>query len=483
LEKTLYDGECQRIGSRKLDEATCRRYHYRSGPGWQAADYFDVAGHRVAQHCRYPGKGFSWRGDARKVTLWGQHLFKPNRRVIVTEGEIDCMSVAQAFGLRWPVVSLPNGAAAARKDFLASLEWLEGFKEVVILFDEDEAGRMAATACSEVLTPGKAFIARLPRKDANEMLQHGEVRQLLDACWQASPYRPDTIISGVDLIERVLKPPPPSIPYPWAGLDAYLRGQRCGEITCWAGGTGAGKSQLVREIAYHLHQKGEKVGIIALEESVVKAALSQISLEMGEKLHDPTVRGGIDNNAIRGAALTALNNVWFYDHFGSVEADVLLPKIKFMVLGLGVKWVILDHVSIMVSGMATEGDERKRLDELMTRLRTTVQECDFGMHLVSHLRKASGTPHEEGGRITLDDLRGSGALKQISDNIIAAERNQQDANETERNVTTLRVIKCREFGDTGISAKVKYSKTTGRITEHGFDPASGGDSDGTKGDF
>jgi twinkle protein len=380
------------------------------------------------------------------------------------------------------VVSVPNGASAEKKDFLSSLGWLEGFEEVVILFDEDEPGRLAAAECAEVLTPGKAFIGRLPRKDANEMVKHGEVKELVDACWQAAPYRPDTIIAGVDLIERVLAPPPPSIPYPWPGLDAYLRGQRLGEITCWCGGTGAGKSQLVREIAYHLRTRGEKVGVIALEESVRKAALSQVSLEMNEKLHDPTVRDGIDDNAIRDAAKVALKDVWFYDHFGSVEAAALLPKIKFMVKGLGVKWVILDHISIMVSGMATDGDERKRLDELMTRLRTTVEECDFGLHLVSHLRKASGTPHEEGGRITLDDLRGSGAIKQVSDNIVAAERNQQHEDELERNVTTLRVIKCREFGDTGISSRVSYSKTSGRITEHSLDPTSD-DHDGSKGDF
>jgi twinkle protein len=273
----------------------------------------------------------------------------------------------------------------------------------------------------------------------------------------------------VDLIERVLAPPPPSIAYPWSGLNLYLRGQRTEEITTWCGGTGAGKSQLVREIASNLHKRNEKVGVIALEESVRKAALSQVSLEMSEKLHDPEVREKIDNDAIRVAAGRALDGMYFYDHFGSVEADVLIPKIRYMVKALDVKWVILDHVSIMVSEMATSGDERKRLDELMTRLRTTVQECGFGMHLVAHLRKAAGTPHEEGGRITMDDLRGSGALKQISDNIIAAERDQQAPDENQRNTTMLRVLKCREFGDTGMAAAVRYSKRTGRITEHSLD--------------
>jgi twinkle protein len=480
--RELREGIFDSIPNRSLTEATCRKfgYHTDAGRTWQAADYYNSSGARVAQKVRKSGKKFSWVGDPSDTVLFGQQLWKPTRRVVVTEGEIDAMSVAQAQGLRWPVVSVPNGASGAKQAFVKNLEWLEQFEAVVILFDQDEPGEIAAVECAEVLTPGKAHIGRMPRKDANEMLVAGEVRELVDVCWQAAPYRPDGIVAGVDLIERVLAPPPPSIDYPWVGLNSYLRGQRTEEITCWCGGTGAGKSQLVREIAFSLHQKGVSVGVIALEESVRKAALSQVSLAMNEKLHDPEVRAKINDGAIRRAAGEVLDGMYFYDHFGSVEADVLIPKIRYMVKALEVEWVILDHVSIMVSEMAAQGDERKRLDELMTKLRTTVQESSFGMHIVAHLRKAGGTPHEEGGRITLDDLRGSGALKQISDNIVAAERDQQAQDESVRNTTTLRVLKCREFGDTGTAAAVRYSKTTGRITEHYLDSLGGNDEEKKK---
>ncbi|MHC4698989.1 MAG: DnaB-like helicase C-terminal domain-containing protein [Planctomycetota bacterium] len=479
-EMALREGVFSEIPSRALDEATCRKFGYRVGVGepWHAADYYDARGKRTAQKIRHPDKTFAWVGEPKGSVLFGQQLWKPGRRVVVTEGELDAMSVAQAQNLRWPVVSVPNGAGGAKRAFIKSLEWLEAFEEVVILFDQDEQGEAAAVECAEVLSPGKAYIGRLPMKDANEVLVAAKgapdkVRILADACWQAAPYRPDCIVAGLDLIEKVLVPSEHGVDHPWVGLDAYLRGQRRGEISCWCGGTGAGKSQLVREIAYHLRQKGEVVGIVALEENTRKAALSQVSIQMNMKLHDPKVRDEVDVKEIRSAAEAALDGMFFYDHFGSVDADVLIPKIRFMVKGLGVTWVILDHVSIMVSGVATEGDERKRLDELMTRLRTTVEECGFGMHLVAHLRKAGGTPHEEGGRISMDDLRGSAAIKQISDNIIAAERNQQSDNDDSRHTTTLRVLKCREFGDTGIAAHVCYSKETGRITEHTLDATEG----------
>jgi twinkle protein len=479
----LWWGEPLALTMRGIELETCQKFRYLQGDGVQLATYFDKSGQPCAQKVRHPDKSFSWTGEPKRAVLFGQQLWgEGGKRVVVTEGEIDALSMAQALKLRWPVVSIPNGASGARKDLAKNLEWLETFREIVLMFDEDEPGRAAAAECAELFTPGKVKIARLSLKDPNEMLLQGRIGELVRACWEAKAWRPDGIVAGVDLIERILAPPPPSIPYPWPGLNTYLRGQRRGEVTTWCGGTGAGKSQLVREIAYDLRVRGERLGVIALEESTRHAGLQQVALQMGVRLHDPVIRERVADEAIRAAAQTALDGMYFYEHFGSVEASVLLPKIRFMAKALDVRWFILDHVSIMVSGTATEGDERKRIDELMTSLRTTVENLDIGLHIISHLRKANGTPFEEGGRITADDLRGSGAIKQISNNIIAAERNQQAEDEDEKNTSTLRVLKNRVFGDTGIAARVLYSKATGRTTEEGL-PFRKESSDDPQGDF
>jgi twinkle protein len=470
--RELVTGEFGALPARGITEETCRKFGYRravlDGQLVQVADYYSTKGELVAQKLRTKDKSFPWRGAPRAAALFGQQLWAPGgKRVIVTEGEIDALTVSQIQGNRWPVVSIKNGAQGAHSELLAQVEWLESFDTVVLCFDSDEPGRKAAVECAEIFSPGKCRIARLPMKDPNEMLLAGRVQELTDACWQAAPYRPDGIVSGVELIERVLEPPPPSIAYPWPSFNAVLRGQRTGEITMWCAGTGIGKSQVVREIAYSLRRLGETVGVIALEESLQRAALAQVSLEMGKRLHEPSVRASVTDDEIRAAAKVALDGIHFYEHFGSIGGDVLIPKIRFMAKALGVKWLVLDHISIMVSGTATEGDERKRIDELMTNLRTLTEECRIGMHVVSHLRKAGGggPTHEEGARITLDDLRGSGTLKQIPDNIVALERNQQADDPTKRNLTTARALKCRMFGEVGVMGKLLYSSETGRITE------------------
>ena len=137
------------------------------------------------------GKEFRWRGSASEAVLFGQTLWRRGgRKVIVTEGEIDCLSISQLQGNKWPVVSLPNGSSSGAKYIRASLEWLESFDEVVFAFDMDEPGQKAAKECALLLSPGKAKIARLPMKDANECLVAGKGPSLIQIF---PPTRPPSI--------------------------------------------------------------------------------------------------------------------------------------------------------------------------------------------------------------------------------------------------------------------------------------------------
>jgi twinkle protein len=108
----------------------------------------------------------------------------------------------------------------------------------------------------------------------------------------------------------------------------------------------------------------------------------------------------------------------------------------------------------------------------MTRLRSLVQELGIGMHLVSHLRRPDGTPHEEGGQVSLADLRGSGSIAQISDIVIGVERNQQGMTDAVKNRSRLRVLKNRFSGETGVAGDLTYNAVTGRLTEVAFEKAA-----------
>jgi twinkle protein len=113
-------------------------------------------GEIVAQHVRGHGKTFKWKGDTADLPMFGQWLWSgKGKRIIITEGELDCLSISMLQQNRWPVVSLPNGVSHAPKAMRTNLEFLSGYDEIVLCFDNDDAGRAAAEKCADILPAGK----------------------------------------------------------------------------------------------------------------------------------------------------------------------------------------------------------------------------------------------------------------------------------------------------------------------------------------
>jgi twinkle protein len=130
---------------------------------------------------------------------------------------------------------------------------------------------------------------------------------------------------------------------------------------------------------------------------------------------------------------------------------------------------MLDHISILV-GMQqakTYGNEREAIDECMHKLRSLVESTGVTILLISHLSRAVGgaTAHEEGGRATLGQLRGSQAIAQLSNIAIAIERDSQADTEELRSTSVCRVLKNRFTGETGEACTLKYIRDTATLVE------------------
>jgi twinkle protein len=464
-------GSAERLQKRNISEKVCQQYRiYKDGDVLRFY-YFDDAG--VVKGCKVKTKSklFSYEGET-PGTLFGQHLFPATgKRVVITEGELDAASCSEAMP-GWPMVSLPSGAAAAKKSIQRALQWLQGYEEIVLFFDNDEAGRKASEEAAGVLPPGKTKIARLEEyKDASDALQVNDTEAIRRAIWDAKPYRPDGIVDGKSLLELVTTPNPPSDhDYPFEGLQQKLHGIRYGELVTITAGSGIGKSSFCRELATHLLNGGERVGYLALEESNRRTALGLMSAAVGKSLHI----GNHDRTALTEAYTHSLAkwNLFLFDGFGSFDPDVIYNRIEYLACGLDTKVIFLDHLSILMSGL--EGDERRMIDVTMTKLRSLVERTGIAMFLVSHLRRTSNdTNHEEGARVTLGQLRGSAAIAQLSDGVIALERNQQA--DRGGSSTTVRVLKNRYSGEVGVACQLTYDLDTCKFTEteaNDFDPTT-----------
>jgi twinkle protein len=448
------------IDSRRLSEDTCRKFNYGVVPGkLHVANYCTPEGQVVAQKLRYPNKDFRFIGDTDATGLYGQHLWRDGgKKIVVTEGEIDAMSVSQAQGNKWPVVSVPTGAKGARKALAKQIEWLERFEEIILMFDMDDDGRAAVEACADLFKPGKVKVAELPLKDANEMLKAGRSAEIINAIWQARTHRPDGIVAGTELWDRILATPDDDhVPYPWQCMNDKLLGVRR-EIVMITAGTGTGKTTLVHEIQHSMLTAGESLGLIHLEESVEETAMHLMSIELNHRLLLDRKSVPVEKQKEAFDKTVGSGRIYLYDHWGSADSDELFSKIRYFVHGCGCSTIFLDHISI-----ATAGQDTSEVDALMAKLGSLVKELKVRLVVICHLKKNDGTAFEEGAQISLDDLRGSGAIKQVSYDIIALERNQQDENHSTR--VNVRVLKCRRTGRTGLAGTLEYNVNTGRLTE------------------
>ena len=364
------------------------------------------------------------------------------------------------------MVSLPHGAASAKKDIQKQIPLFQGYDEIVLFFDNDEAGRKATEEVASVLPPGKVKIARLDQhKDASDALQENAelVRQ---AIWNSKPYRPDGIIDGKSLLTLVTTPQQPCAhEYHFKGLQEKLHGIRYGELTTITAGSGTGKTSFCRELAANLCESGESVGILELEASNRRTALGLMSVVAGKPLHI----GEHEEEELRTAFERSIANwsLFCFDGFGSYDPDLVYNRIEYMATGLDCKVIFLDHLSILLSGL--DGDERRMIDITMTKLRSLVERTGIALFLVSHLRRTqSDQNHEEGARVTLGQLRGSASVAQISDQVIALERDQQS--DAARSLTTVRVLKNRYSGEVGIACQLEYDLSTCRFIEHEAQP-------------
>lgn len=500
---TPYRTVYRELKRRGISEKTCRMFGYGIAKDKKQDCLVHVAPYyrgdtMIAQHIRYPDKDFRWKGNYKQTEMFGQRLWrKGGKCLIITEGEIDAMTVSQVLNHRWAVVSLPNGTSSALKDVKRNLEFIASFQDIILMFDMDDAGRKAVEEVVTVLPPGKIRIASLPYKDANDCLMNGETAAITKARWEAAVYSPDEILHVASIIEKGFEELPTTVySFPFDSLSEFLIGQRSGEMTLYCSGTGCGKTTFLKELAIHHLNEGRKVGLIMLEESpretiddlvslIISKPVRQIQSmrlmnQLRTQLDKPPLDIGIiddltDEEYFEAQAMLKDTNLFIYDHMGNNAMANIVDRMEFMACGLGVDVIMLDHITATAIGIMaanameedSQGGERLIIDSVMKRLRSLIARTQVRVDIVSQLKKTTKS-FEEGDRITLQDLRGSGSLSSVPNTVIALERNGQDPDERMRNTTIVRVLKNRLTGRKGIAACLYYDQQTGRLTDIPF---------------
>jgi len=479
-------GDIEHLGirsmpDRKISKPVMEHFGVRSetdNDGTVTAQYYPytVEGEVVAYKKRLLPKQFSIVGSFSQSSceLFGQSNFASGgNRVIVTEGELDAMAIAHAAFVKYkkiyPVVSLPS--ASMLTPLKNNRKWLRSFQEVILWLDNDEKGDTALREAAKIIGFDKVKVVRSLEKDANDTLVKQGEEATMQCVWNAKQYSPAGLITDPEQIweEMVEYSNKKSIPYPpcLAGINDKLKGMRTGEITLWTSGTGSGKSTLLREIMLHLLETtNEKIGLVSLEESPSEVA-RKLS---GMVLNKNPAKDEIPLDDLRPGFDTVFGDgrVIVLDHHGSIRDGSIIDTLESMCV-MGAKYLFLDHITILVS----EGSEgltgNEAVDKVMNDLLSLVKRHDVWIGLVSHLRKMDkvGKSFEDGQMASLDDIRGSGSIKQISFDILAFARDLNGDTEKDRNTIRMNVLKSRFTGLTGSCGTAVYNYDTGRLAYGG----------------
>ena len=453
---------------RKLRMETCEFFKVKVGYNSEGTISSHFYPYPEGYKQRKLPKTFSWVGKA--GGLFGQALFNGGgKRLVITEGEIDAMSCAQAmydkYQKWYPSISLPSAAGTAQ--LLENREWIRSFQEVVLAFDDDKAGKEAVEKAIAIIGIDKVKLWKPPEKDANEvLLKHGA--NVLNQCiWDAEAFIPQGIITkealwtALEAYNSVV-----SVPYPpcLEGVNTKLKGMRMNEIALFISGSGAGKSSLFREIMLHLLETTDaKIGIISLEESPQETArkLSGMSLNRNpskDEIPLAELKEGFDR-------VFGTDKVILLDHQGNIGETGMLDKLEYMALA-GCSYLFVDHITLLTAEASDpNANGNEATDRIMAALLRIVKKHPIWLGLISHLRKSpnGGKSFEQGRMPNLDDAKGSGSLKQICFDIVAFARDLSAESEEQRNTIEMSVLKSRYSGLTGPVDGAYYDYNTGRL--------------------
>ena len=368
-------------------------------------------------------KAFHTQGDI-KPGLFGRNLYDhgSHKCVVITEGEADALAFWQV--TRVPAVSV-RSASTALADCTADYSWLQSFERVYLALDGDAPGRQATADVARLLDRERTYHVRFTRhKDALAYVEAGEQTELMNLWERSKKYLPETLISSLSEFQAILeREPPKGVPYPFDKLNEATYGIRTGETVLVTAAEGVGKTEFLHAIEHSILTKTDwKIGAIFLEETTRRHLESLASIELQRPCHLPD--SGCSHDQIVGAVnkVLGMDDRLFLDTtFGSFSTSDLNDQIRFLVSGCGVRCIMLDHVSMAVSGSERTEDERKALDHFFTTQEMMVKELDYSLIVVSHVNDFGQTRGSRWGskvadvRIHLDrDLDNGSNIVNIS---------------------------------------------------------------------
>lgn len=409
------------LTSRGLTEDTIKAFkvaeQVQHGKTYAVFPFIDENGEVLNIKYRNPDEKKDMRQEAGAAPcLFGWHLIDPKgRAVAITEGEIDAMTLHQ---VRVPALSVNQGAGN-HQWIEHDWEKLERFDDILVCFDNDEAGDKGAAEVIGRLGVERCRRVRLGAKDANQWLQDGaEAVDFQQAMEDARPLDPDELRNAdeyTSAVEDLFYPPPGTPIAPALYIDKELEWFRfrLAEYTCWTGINGHGKSLMLDQILLGLMLQGERVVVFSGEMGVARH-LKRIH-KQATGLDRPT------REYIRAVGQWLRERLWLFDLVGVAKLDRLLEVFAYAARRYGVRHFVID--SLMMIDVPQDGPGAiTKQNEAVQKLVSFKKTHNVHIHLVAHPRKLRDESEAPGKM----EVAGAGGIVNGADNVFSIWRAQKD---------------------------------------------------------
>lgn len=469
------------------------RYQYLETDGsvtktlYPCTKNYEISGYKVRNHPKDFRGAFGETG--KDCDLFMQFRFKTHAGIcVITAGEVDCLSAYMLLKTQHKdkkfdeiaVVSPTIGETGASKQIQKQYTFLNQFKKIIVMFDQDEAGRKAAEEVCKVLPKGKAYIATLRRKDVNEYVWDKEREVAVDYTsefvsdfWAAKPYTPAGVHASTTLYEQALE----RLDLEMISLPPFMRtaatmlgsGLVLKEITLCLARTSIGKTTLVSGLCRHwaLNEPNHILGVLSLEADAGKFSQNMLSYHLQVPLHrmdaaerreflnQPHIKEKVKNLYERSDGTPTM---YVCDDRGASWEQVK-EKILEMIISMGVTILVVDPYSDLLSSMSVSEQE-----EVATWFKKIMKEYGVTPIIISHVRKSANGV--DSGPLTEDDAQGSSFLIKAAGQTIALERDKQAEDPMERNRTRITILKNRDFSETGPAGSMYYDVATANLYDY-----------------
>lgn len=425
-------------------------------------------------------KKFYVKGTNKAISteLFGQSVHRKSKSdtLLLASGEVDAMAAHEMLknlGYKMPAIVSSTIGEDGASQFKAQYEFFNKFDRIVVVPDNDKAGKKALEKLSLVLPRGKLFVVELPRKDTNDMLIDGLESDFVARYMKAKPHVPEGIVGSGSLrqalMESINVEKIPLPPFMHVLEDMLSGGISLETIVNLVAASGIGKSSYANELTYYwIFNSPYKVGIYSLELSAGQYANVLLSRHIEQKislLRQEEQMELLDSDSVRIQTEELLKTENGQDRFYLLEdrggtLQQAKDQIEKLIIGCDCKVIIIDPLQDLFAGCTFDEEA-----QFMTWQKVMIKVYKIVFINICHTRKSSDDSNvgSTGAMISEESIQGSSAIyKSASINLLLT-RNKLAENTMERNTTKMWLSKNRSTGVTGPCGQLIYNNKNHKL--------------------